>query len=82
MDLIYMNAAKEDLGVMNDFTFDMAFGDDENDFECRIVKEQHCCKSGYYLYCDGTEYGGIIDNVGVDTRNKNTASHNRRWACF
>jgi hypothetical protein len=79
MDLIYMNAAKEDLGVMQDFTFDMAFGVDENDFECRIVKERHCCMSGYYLYCDGTEYGGVIDKVGVDTRNGEITYSGRTW---
>lgn len=79
MDLIYMNAAKEDLGVMTDYTFDMAFGTDENDFECRIVKERHCCKSGFYLYCDGTEYGGIIDNVGVVTKNGEITYSGRTW---
>lgn len=79
MDLIYMNAEKVDLGVMKDFTFDMAFGTDENDFECKIVKDKHCCDAGYYLYCEGTEYGGIIDNIGVDTANNEITYSGRTW---
>ena len=29
MDLIYMNRSKEDIGVLKDFTFDLAFGTNE-----------------------------------------------------
>lgn len=66
MDLIYMNSEKEDLGEMMDYTFDLAFGIDENDFECKIVKNNHCCEAGFYLYYEGSEYGGIIDAIKVD----------------
>lgn len=33
MDLIYATDEKIDIGIMQDFTFDLAFGSDENDFE-------------------------------------------------
>jgi hypothetical protein len=79
MDLIYMNAAKEDLGVMRDFTLDLAYGADENDFECKIVRGNHCCESGYYLYYEGAEYGGIIDSVGVDTESDVVTYYGRTW---
>ena len=43
MDLIYMNDNKEDLGVLLDYEMDMAFGQDENNFECTINAAAHCC---------------------------------------
>ena len=79
MDLIYMNAGKEDIGVMHDYTFDLAFGVDENDFECKIVRNNHCCKKGFFLYYEGTEYGGIIDNIGIDTANDEITYSGRTW---
>lgn len=79
MDLIYMNSAKEDIGVMRDFTLDLAFGSDENDFECKIVRSNHCCESGFYLYYEGTEYGGIVDDIGVDTDNDEIIYYGRTW---
>ena len=79
MDLIYMNEAKEDVGVLHDYILDMAFGKDENDFECQIVLGNHCCKEGYYLYSEGTEYGGIIDDIYVDTDKDELTYHGRTW---
>lgn len=74
-----MNADKEDLGVMKDFTLDLAYGSDENDFECKIVRSNHCCEEGFYLYYEGTEYGGIIDDIEVDTEADEIAYHGRTW---
>lgn len=79
MDLIYMNAAKEDIGVMKDYTFDLAFGADENDFECKMVRANHCCESGFYLYYEGAEYGGIIDGIGIDTDADEITYYGRTW---
>ena len=59
MDLIYMNAAREDVGVLLRHDLDLSFGASENNFECTINKNDHCCEAGYYLYMDGTEYGGM-----------------------
>lgn len=36
MDLIYTNENREDIGVLFDYSFDLAFGIDENDFECKL----------------------------------------------
>lgn len=35
MDLIYMNASMEDIGVIRAYEFDLAYGSDENDFELK-----------------------------------------------
>ena len=79
LDLIYMNADKEDIGVMNDYALDLAFGEDENDFECKIVRDKHCCFQDYFLYIEGTEYGGVIDDVGVDTDADEVTYYGRTW---
>lgn len=74
-----MNAQKEDLGVMKDYTFDLAFGKDENDFECKVVKNNHCCEKDFFLYYEGTEYGGIVDDIGVDTDADEVTYYGRTW---
>lgn len=79
MDLIYMNAAKEDVGVLLHYDLDLAFGADENNFSCTIDASEHCCKEGYFLYIEGTEYGGIIDSVLSDTERGEVSYHGRTW---
>ena len=79
MDLIYTNAAKEDIGVLFDYQFDLAFGSDENDFQVKMALNQHCCEAGYFVYIEGTEYGGIIDSVEVDTEQQTVVYSGRTW---
>ncbi len=79
MDLIYMNRSREDEGVLADFTFDLAFGKDENNFECVVDTESHCCEEGYFLYYEGTEYGGIIDKIKVATEKSEITYIGRTW---
>ena len=79
MDLIYTNANKEDMGVLLAYDLDLAFGADENDFECRIQISEHCCEPGAYLYIEGTEYGGIIDEIKSDTTEGEVIYKGRTW---
>lgn len=79
MDLIHMNENKEDVGVLQDYTFDLAFGKDENDFECKIISSNHCCEKGFFLYYEGSEYGGIIDDIGGDTDTDEITYSGRTW---
>lgn len=79
MDLIYMNANREDVGVLLDYELDLAFGADENNFECRVQAASHCCAAGYYLYFEDTEYGGIIDNIESDTTTGEVVYSGRTW---
>lgn len=79
MDLIYMNEAREDVGVMRDYTLDMAFGEDENNFEAIVPSAAHCCAPGYFLYAEGTEYGGVIDDLGSDTAAEEVTYMGRTW---
>ena len=38
MDLIYTNQNREDIGVLQDFSLDLAFGSGENDFELTVSR--------------------------------------------
>jgi hypothetical protein len=79
MDLIYTNAAGEDIGVLHDYEFDLAFGADENNFECTILSKNHCMEAGSFLYIEGTEYGGIVDGMEVDTAQGTVKYKGRTW---
>lgn len=70
MDLIYADKNKIDVGVLDNYSFDLAFGSDENDFEVTVSTNNNVCKEDYILYIEGTEYGGIIDGIQVDTASK------------
>ena len=79
MDLIYADQNKVDIGVIPFFDLDLAFGADENNFSLKINLEKHCCQVGYYIYIDGTEYGGIIDAITVDSKEKSVTYTGRTW---
>ena len=79
MDLIYMNANKEDLGVLHEYELDLAFGKDENNFQCKIAAKDHCCEAGYFLYIEGTEYGGIVDSIESNTETDEVVYTGRTW---
>lgn len=79
MDLIYTNANREDVGVLKDYVFDLAFGSDENDFELTVSTENHCCADGCLVYIEGTEYGGIIDGIKVVTMDESLTYFGRTW---
>lgn len=79
MDLIYMNPEREDVGILSNYELDIAFGSDENDFECRIAKDMHCCEEGWFFYIENTEYGGVIDQVEVSTEEDHVIYKGRSW---
>lgn len=79
MDLIFANGNHEDIGVLFDCTFDLAFGRDENNFELTIALEHHCMEQGFFIYIEGTEYGGIVDGIKVDTDADTVTYTGRTW---
>ena len=74
-----MNANREDVGVIQDYVLDLAFGSDENNFECIVDQKNHCCETGFFLYFEGSEYGGIIDSISVDTDKSEVTYSGRTW---
>ena len=79
MDLIYMDTNHNDVGVLKDYTFDLAFGSDENDFELTVDPDHHCCEPNCFVYIEGTEYGGIIDRVHINTKDDRLSYSGRTW---
>lgn len=74
-----MNHNKEDVGVLMDYTFDLAYGYDENDFELTVNTNNHVCEAGNIVYIEGTEYGGVIDKIRVNTANDELVYIGRTW---
>lgn len=74
-----MNAEREDIGVLQNYELDLAFGSDENSFECVVDINNHCCGFGFFLYIEGTEYGGIIDSVEIKNSKQEIVYFGRTW---
>ena len=74
-----MNEMREDVNVMKNYTFDLAFGNDENNFELKTDTGNHVCREGYFLYLENTEYGGVIDKIRVKTSTKELVYKGRTW---
>lgn len=87
MDLIYATPEKVDIGILQDYEFDLAYGSDENDFELTLALRSHCCQDDYIVYMvdsqnnyeEATEYGGIIDSITVDTDDQTVTYSGRTW---
>ena len=79
MDLIYTNPSREDVGVLHNYELDLAFGSDENNLECVVSRNDHCCEFGSYLYIEGTEYGGIIDGIESKNSTNEVVYSGRTW---
>ena len=79
MDLIYTDANREDVGVLLDYQFDLAFGTDENNFVLSVSLDDHVCSESYWIYIDGTEYGGIIDDIEVNTETQRVTYKGRTF---
>lgn len=80
--LIYANVnanTLEDVGMLHDYTLDLAYGSSENDFELKIKKNQADIKPGMAIYIDGTEYGGIIDEFKIDSDENSIIYSGRTW---
>lgn len=79
MDLIYADETRKDLGVLNSYSLDMAYGSDENDFTCSVDRRDHCCSEGYFIHVEDEEYGGIVDSIRVDTESDEIRYIGRTW---
>lgn len=82
MDLIYadvVNGMIIDRGILNSYSFDMSFGESENDFQLVCPMEGTKLEEDQLIYISGTEYGGIIDAIEVDTSNLKIIYTGRTW---
>ena len=79
MDLIYADKSRRDVGVLLAYKLDMAYGSDEDDFTLTVDSKDHCCSEGYYVYAEGTEYGGIVDSIKVNQDSGQISYVGRSW---
>lgn len=86
MDLIYTNSKKEELGIIKDYVFDLAYGSSENNFVLKLPRVQKMLEDGAIVYIEdstgeviGTEYGGIIDSITTDTVANEVRYEGRTW---
>lgn len=79
MDLIYADINGKEIGVIDDYVLDIAFGRDENNFALELDMDAHCCQSGYFLFLEGTEYGGVVDKIEPDTKEGTVTYEGRTW---
>ena len=72
MDLIYTDSQKKDIGIVKDYTMDLAYGSDENNFELVVpLSKDNIIEYDSIVYMEGTEYGGFIDERVVSTTSSN-----------
>lgn len=67
MDLIFTDSQGVDVGVLDKYVLDLAFGSDENDFELEMAISNTDIEEGAFIYIENTEYGGIVDGLKVNT---------------
>lgn len=81
MDLIYTNTKRVDQGVLSAYSLDLSFGADEkeNNFELVIGNNEPMLEEGTVIYFEGTEYGGIVDGLKVNTNKETTTFIGRTW---
>lgn len=82
MDLIYADVVEGqilDLGVLTNFEFDLSFGESENDFKLTAPMSGTHFHENQIVYISGTEYGGVIDAIEVDTETQMMIYTGRTW---
>ena len=82
MDLIYadiVNGIVIDRGVLTNYSYDLSYGVNDNDFQLMLSIKGTRLKEDQLVYIPGTEYGGIIDSIKVDTATQMLTYSGRTW---
>ena len=79
--VFYANSNKQDIGVLKSFTLDMQISMEtgDNNFEVKTPIGGVQLDKGYYIYSEGSEYGGIVDKTRIDTKSKTMYYDGRTW---
>lgn len=76
-DLIYADSYGHELGAISGAVGDFAIGK-ENTWQLKIPPDLGVAE-GWYLMLDGEEYGGIVDDVSIDTTKDYITVGGRTW---
>ena len=68
MDIVRADSNRTELGFLNKIKIDIDVGVD-NDFEIQTAIANNCLNVGDYFYIEGSEYGGVVRDITVDTTN-------------
>lgn len=78
MDVIYAGTDGVEIGFLTNFDLDLEVGG-SNDFEVSFNVDKKQLDFGYSIYADGTEYGGIISKLDIDTASNRIAYSGQTW---
>lgn len=67
--LIYTDADRVEQGYLRNFNIDVDVANDK-DFEITVAQDNNILQGGFWWYINDTEYGGIVDNVGIVTADR------------
>lgn len=75
---IIISSADAAIRELDNYILDLAYGSDENDFELTCDPASAPPLSGY-ISIDGTDYGGTVDSVAIDTSTGLVSASGRTW---
>ena len=81
MVLVVHDSAVGDIREIEDFELDIAFGSDENALKLE-ARAGDAPEEGQFVFIDGTEYGGVVDQASYDAGREATDSilcRGRTW---
>lgn len=79
VDVIYTDAAHVEVGVLDAYELDVDVGKTD-DFELKVgARTGPALDVGAWVYVEGTEWGGRVDAVGVDTEAQTITYTGRTW---
>lgn len=78
MDMIYANGSGVELGYLTGYGLDLDIGD-TNDFEISLKTDSAILDYDYRVYANGTEYGGIVKSIKVDTAAEKVTYSGQTW---
>ena len=81
MDINYADKNGIDQGALLNYYLDIEANasSEGNTFEGNCSVESSIIKDGGFIYVEGTEYGGIIDSIKIDTAKKIVYHKGRNW---
>lgn len=79
-DICYTDAAHADMGVLSGASLDVEWGDDGNNFELTLdAADPARLAYGAYVYVEGTEWGGTVDELEADSGEGTVRYRGRSW---
>ena len=78
MEVMYTDINRLPQGSLEKYSIDLELGGD-NDFELQMNVRNHCMSAGCIWYVENEEYGGIVDDVKVDTDKSKVYYSGRSW---